>query len=325
MNAPTVSTASRLPAGSLVSIIVPSYNQGRFIRETLTSILAQSYRPLEVLVIDGASSDQTVEVLKTFSETGEVRWWSEPDSGVVEAVNKGFARAQGAVGAIQSADDAYLPEAVARAVNVLTARPELGLVFGDVVKTDAEGREVSRTQLPPFSLEAVLSLETWIPQPSAFFRMDLAKALGGWRAEVPYAPDTDLWFRMMFQAGVGKLDTPLALRRMHAAQRDKQGDNIIRDYRRVLADLAPLQTGPRRLKRAAAAGMLLMENRYRYAESGWPKLGRNWAAVVLWPALVRRLGLSGLLPGWMAFVRWGSRVRRGLRAWRTRPGCGARV
>src|SRR5437773_2348908 len=103
----------------LVSVIVPSFNQGKYIRETIDSILAQDYRPLEVLVIDGASTDETLDVLRSYADRPELRWWSERDAGVVDAVNKGLARASGEIVAIQSSDDLYVPGAVAAAVEAL--------------------------------------------------------------------------------------------------------------------------------------------------------------------------------------------------------------
>src|SRR2546423_361332 len=99
----------------LLSIVIPSYNQGAYIRETLESIFAQDYRPIEVLVLDGASSDETVDVLKSF-DAPELQWWSEKDRGVVDAVNKGLARASGEIVAIQSSDDAYAPAAFSAAI-----------------------------------------------------------------------------------------------------------------------------------------------------------------------------------------------------------------
>lgn len=84
-----------LPERPLVSIVVPSYNQGRFIRDTIDSILDQDYRPLKIHVIDGASTDETAEVLRSYGNIPELDWVSEPDSGVVEAVNRGFARVGG--------------------------------------------------------------------------------------------------------------------------------------------------------------------------------------------------------------------------------------
>jgi glycosyltransferase involved in cell wall biosynthesis len=246
----------------LVSIIIPSFNQGRFIRKTLESIIEQDYRPLEILVVDGASTDETVSVLREFSHRPELKWVSEPDSGVVDAVNKGFERATGVIAAIQSSDDFYLPGAVTAAVQALQADPSLAFIFGDIQKVDSAGIELSRSELGPFSLEDILALRTWIPQPSTFFRLKLAKELGGWRESVPYAADTDLWFRMAFQAPAVKLNRLMAGRRMHDAQRDKQGARITRDYHRMMAELHPHYASSPNLRRAAKAGCLRIASHY---------------------------------------------------------------
>ena len=181
----------------LVSVIVPSYNQGRFIRATLDSILGQDYRPMEVLVIDGGSQDETIDVLKSYGEVPELSWVSEKDNGVVHAVNKGFAKARGGIIAIQSSDDCYLPQAISQTVAEFRRDPAVGLIYGDTVKVDAAGNEVQRTRIGDYSSpEDLFLLKTWIPQPSAFFRREMLDTLGGWDARIPYAPDTDLWIRM---------------------------------------------------------------------------------------------------------------------------------
>lgn len=298
MSLPPAMPMPALTDSPLVSIIIPSFNQGRFIRKTLESILAQDYRPMEVIVIDGASTDETVDILRSYDKTPEVRWVSEPDSGVVEAVNKGFAQASGKIGAIQSSDDFYLPGAVRAGVEALGADPGLAFVFGDILKVDAEGRELMRTGLAGYRLEDVLSLKTWIPQPSTFFRMAVAKALGGWRESVPYAADTDLWLRMAFGGGARKLDRLMAGRTQHEAQRDRQGERIVRDYGRMLDQLAPLTVAPARMRRAAAAGRLLMANRYLSASGYWAHWGRLWWAALLYPPLFQRIDPWALLPCW---------------------------
>lgn len=281
----------------LVSIIVPSYNQGRFIRRTLESILSQDYRPIEIIVIDGASTDDTVAILKEYSHAPELQWISEPDSGVVEAVNKGFHKARGEIGAIQSSDDFYLPGAISAGVSALSANPELAFAFGDIAKVDAEGKELSRTQLPAYSLEAVLSLETWIPQPSTFFRMALAKSLGGWRKEVPYAADTDLWLRMALQAPAAKIPQLMAERSMHDGQRDGQGERIVRDYTLAIDTLPGLKTSPARIRGAAQAGKLLMASRYGKNPSEMVRAGRLWRAALSYSPLFRHYPLRAFVPG----------------------------
>jgi len=302
-------------ARPLVSIIVPSFNQGRFIRRTLQSILSQDYRPIEIIVMDGASTDETVAILEEFSSAPELQWVSEPDRGVVEAVNKGFARARGEFGAIQSSDDFYLPGAIGAGVAALESDPALAFVFGDIVKVDADGRELARTQLAPYSLEGVLTMETWIPQPSTFFRMALAKTLGGWREEVPYAADTDLWLRMALQAPARKIDRLMAERSVHEAQRDTQGKRIVRDYTRAIETLPGLDATPARVRRAARAGTLLMANRYDADAGAFARAGRLWRAVMHMPVLAGRIPWQAFLPfalDWRSLARAVAR-RVGLR------------
>ncbi|MBK1645081.1 hypothetical protein CKO25_10535 [Thiocapsa imhoffii] len=295
----------------LVSIIIPSYNQGRFIRTTLESILAQDYRPLEVVVVDGASSDETLDVLHDYDCVAEIRWVSEPDDGVVDAVNKGFARARGELAAIQSSDDYYLPGAVSAGVAALTSDEGLGFVFGDIMKVDADGFELGRTSLAPYSLENVIAVRTWIPQPSTFFRLALARELGGWRESVPYAADTDLWLRMAFRARASKLDCLMAARTMHEAQRDQHGERILRDYNRMLDELEPLAQSGWRLRRAAAAGRLRMAARYGTSAGYWAGWRRQIRALWLHPASFRDVDPMSLVPGWYP-------VRGKLDVWRRR-------
>lgn len=292
-------------ARPLVSIIVPSYNQGRFIRRTLESILTQDYRPLELIVIDGGSADETVSILEEFSSAPELQWVSERDSGVVEAVNKGFARARGEIGGIQSSDDFYLPGAIRAGVEALQADRNLAFVFGDIAKVDADGKEISRSQLAPYSLESVLTMGTWIPQPSTFFRMDLAQELGGWREEVPYAADTDLWLRMALTRPARKIDRLMAERTMHEAQRDKQGARIVRDYARCIDTLPGMDAADDRIRRAARAGKMLMANRYEPDLGEWQRTRRLWRAAIDYPPLFSRYPVRSFVPG-------GDRLRSGL-------------
>lgn len=293
----------------LVSIIVPSFNQGRFIRRTLESIFSQDYQPLQVIVIDGASKDDTVEVLRSFDGTPGFEWVSEPDSGVVEAVNKGFARSRGVIGGIQSSDDFYLPGAIRAGVAALQEDAALAFVFGDIAKVDADGMELARSHLAPYALKAVLTMETWIPQPSTFFRMDLAKALGGWRNAHPYAADTDLWMRMALQHPARKIDRLMAQRSMHEAQRDTQGQKILRDYSGMVDSLMP-QFAAKGLSGAARAGKLLMANRYVPASNEIARTGRLWRAALSCPSILKRQPISALIPGGYQCRAAASRVAR---------------
>jgi glycosyltransferase involved in cell wall biosynthesis len=114
----------------LVSIAVPSFNQGRFIEETLRSCLEQHYRPIEIVVQDGGSTDGTISVLRSL-DAPELSWISESDEGVVDAVNKGLRRARGDILSIQSSDDLFLGGAIEAAVEALFHDPTIGLVYGE--------------------------------------------------------------------------------------------------------------------------------------------------------------------------------------------------
>jgi Glycosyl transferase family 2. len=229
--------------------------------------------------------------------------------GVVEAVNNGFAMAKGDICAIQSSDDLYLSGAVERAVRELVDNPALGLVFGDIIKIDADGNERMRSIMKPFSLEKVLSVRTWIPQPGGFFRLSLAEKLGGWRESVPYAADTDMWMRILLKADAKKIDVFMAKRRIHPNQRDIHGDRIIRDYSQMIKDLFDIYNAPSHLRPAADAGVLMMTNRYNYDEGEKVKIQRLRKALKLYPPLKDQLILPSRIPGVECVRSFARRVR----------------
>ncbi len=292
----------------LVSIIVPSFNQGRFIRETIDSILGQDYRPLEVLVIDGASKDETVDVLKSYTAP-ELQWWSEPDRGVVDAVNKGFARATGAVIGIQSSDDTYLPGAISAAVAALSEEPSLGLVYGDTEYMDSESRVYGRTHLPPFDLAAYVGKQTYVPQPSAFFTMAAASAAGPWRAEVSYAADAEFFLRIATCHGVRKIDRLLSRYRHHEEQRDRAGLRVAHDWELAVRSWLERERPTADVRRLAEIGIHLTRARY-LSDEQWPRRTFElYRAAVLAPSIVlgrdfpRRELIPGRTPIWKALSR----------------------
>ena len=298
-----------LHARPLVSVIVPSFNQGRFIGETILSALAQDYRPIEVLVMDGGSTDQTLTVLQGFEHAPELRLQSEPDEGVVDAVNKGLKKARGEILAIQSSDDVYLPGAITAAVEALRVHPEAGMVFGDVEHIDEQSRVTGRDVLPAFALAEYLGRLTYVPQPSAFFRAKAARRIGGWRPEVSYTADADYWIRIALQYPVIKLDRMMARYRYHPGQRDEHVDRILRDWERMVADLSIGSPMSAKLRRFARMGVHLA--RYRYArEADWPARTRHLYAAALanpgaiaHPAFPKRELLPGRTPIWATLSR----------------------
>lgn len=296
----------------LVSIIIPSYNQGRFIGETIDSILAQDYRPIEVLVLDGASKDETVDVLRGYGDA--IQWWSEPDKGVVDAVNKGLARAAGTIQAIQSSDDTFLPGAISAAVKAFEADPSLGLVYGDVEYIDAASRHIGGTTLPPFDLGGYLAKFLFIPQPSAFFTKSAADRVGGWRAEISYAADAEFYLRIATIAPVRKLDLQLGQYRYHEEQRDRIGGRISRDWEAAVRAWIEREQPPRALRRRAELGIHLTHAHY-LSDAQWPRRTLElYRAALIAPSVIARADFPRreLIPGRTPIWKFLSRVKRAM-------------
>jgi glycosyltransferase involved in cell wall biosynthesis len=304
-----------LTARPLVSVIVPSFNQGKFIRETIDSILAQDYRPLEVLVCDGGSQDETLSVLESYQGVAELRWRSEPDKGVADAVNKGMSKVRGQIVAIQSSDDLYLPGAISAAVEYLIAHDDVALVYGDVELINEHSECIGRDVLTAFDLKHYLGRFTYIPQPCAFFRAAMIEEIGGWRHEVSYVADADFWFRIAVRHRVAKMDKLMARYRYHPEQRDTQKARIARDWEKAIDDLMNEADLDRATRRFARMGIYLAKYRYT-PESDWLKrtrylyqaAGANPRAL-LDDNFPKRELLVGREPIW----KFLSRIKRGLR------------
>lgn len=290
---PAVSEAGRNP---LISVIVPSFNHGQYLRRCIDSILAQDYRPLEILVVDGASTDDTVQVLQSYAHVPELRWSSEPDNGPADAVNKGLARARGEIAGIQSSDDYYLPGAIQPVAALFKAQPGLGLVYGDVQTVNVAEQVQSIWQRPAHSNALCIALCVCIPQSSAFFSLKLARDLGGWRANY-HTADWDLWIRMMFRAPVKKIDRVLSAWRTYPGQRTKARRKVFDDFRRMIDESEDIRSGDFRVRLAARAGKQLIGISFNRGGI-WSRLGYLLAAATLYPPIWRHVpGKLWMLPG----------------------------
>ena len=196
----------------LVSIVTPSYNMGRFLEETIQSVLSQDYPSVEYIVMDGGSTDGTLEILERYR--GRLEFHSAPDRGTADAINKGFERSHGSVFAYLNADDTYLPGAIAAAVDALYSHPEAGAVYGEAYWVD----EASRVLQPYPSRDynaSLLEQECFICQPAAFVRREAFELAGRMDAGLQYAYDYDLWIRLSRLYPMRKIEAVLATSRMH--------------------------------------------------------------------------------------------------------------
>ena len=199
----------------LVSIITPSFNQSRYLEETIQSVLAQTYPHIEYWIIDGGSTDGSVDIIRRFA--GRLAGWvSEPDRGQTEAINKGFARANGEILAWINSDDTYEPQAVAEAVDYLTAHPETGLVYGDCNYIDENSRVIGRFPAAQTDLARLRRGYVHVPQQSAFFRAALWRQVGPLDPSFYFAMDYDLWVRLAGVAGVEYVRRLWANFRLHS-------------------------------------------------------------------------------------------------------------
>jgi glycosyltransferase involved in cell wall biosynthesis len=160
-----------------VSIVTPSFNQGHFIEETIRSVLLQGYPDLEFVIMDGGSTDGTLDIIRKY-EPWITQWVSQPDGGQTRAINHGWSRTTGPILAYVNSDDCYLPGAVAAAALEFCRAPSLAMVYGTASLVDESGSEVGRWEARPFDLKVMLTSGSIVPQPATFFAREAVSSLG---------------------------------------------------------------------------------------------------------------------------------------------------
>jgi glycosyltransferase involved in cell wall biosynthesis len=179
----------------LVSIITPSFNQGRFLEQTMRSVLEQDYPRIEYIVIDGGSADNSVAIIEKYA--AKLAYWvSERDKGQTDALNKGFSKAHGDILAWVNSDDAYTPGAVSAAVAYLQAHPDIGMVYGDLDFINENDRVIGRFNAAQTDLARLRRGFVHIPQPAAFFRAEHWCKVAPLDPSFYFAMDYDLWVRL---------------------------------------------------------------------------------------------------------------------------------
>lgn len=178
----------------LVSIITPSFNQAAFLEETILSVLSQDYPAIEYWVVDGGSSDGSVEIIKRYAHKLS-GWVSEKDAGQADAINKGLRWAKGDILAWINSDDLYRPGAISSAVAKLRGNPEVGLVFSDVDSIDNDGQIFNRMRYGHWQLADLMTFNI-IGQSSVFFCRSALEEAGYLDPSYHYLLDHQLWLRM---------------------------------------------------------------------------------------------------------------------------------
>lgn len=183
----------------LVSIVMPTRNHARFIRAAIDSVLQQSYPHVELIVMDGASTDNTVEILQGYGD--RIRWISEPDRGQTDAINKGMALVKGEVLAYLNSDDILLPDALQKAVAFFKVYPECDMVYGNADYIDIDGKVTGAYATAEYSFERLMQ-DCCVCQPAAFWRRRIAERVGPFNAELQTAMDYEYWLRIANSGGI---------------------------------------------------------------------------------------------------------------------------
>jgi len=220
----------------LVSIITPSYNQANFLEETIRSVLDQGYPNLEYIIVDGGSTDGSLEIIQKYAD--RLAWWvSEPDQGQTDAINKGFSQAKGEILAWLNSDDTYLPAAVAEAVGYLQAHPEIGTVYGDANLIDDEGNVIGKFPAKQTDHRRLMRGYVHVPQQATFFRAELWRKVGPLDPTFFFAMDYDLWVRLSQYAPLKYYPRLWANFRLHGGAKSIEADDrcwpeMVRVHRR---------------------------------------------------------------------------------------------
>jgi glycosyltransferase involved in cell wall biosynthesis len=319
----------------LVTVVTPSYNHARFIAATIESVLSQEYPNVEYLIIDGASTDGTAEVVSRYAD--RLTFVSEPDRGQSHAINKGFARARGAYVAWLNSDDVFLPGAIGAAVDALRAHPDAGAVYGEGFQIDEAGNVISRFAVTQqFNLWKLLNVSDYILQQTVFFRRSVFDEVGWLDEDLHYGMDWEILMRIglrhplvyvphdmgsireypaakSFAGGAARARELAAIMRRHTHKRFPPGmfvygmpTYVAAVNRRIAAamrgPLAPF--GARLQRRVVALGNQIVGSIVRHAQ-GWYTDG--WAAprarFTFQPGAGRNLAMDVALPGWAPIAR----------------------
>jgi len=223
-----------------ISVVTPSLNQGQYIEECIKSVLFQNYPNFEHIIIDGGSSDQTIQILKKYPH---LIWISEPDNGQSDALNKGFRMATGDIVGWLNADDRYLPGTFYKVAHYMKLHPEVDIVYGDYRFIDEKGRVTQIRKELDFDLFMLKYLHIlYIPSTATFFRKKIFEDGNFLRLDFHYAMDYEFFLRLALKGyKFGHLREILAEFRWHpmsksslAAKKQKE------EQERALQELDPL-------------------------------------------------------------------------------------
>jgi len=213
------SSLSTIDNTPIITIIIPSYQQGEYIEHTIKSLINQNYSNLEIIVVDGGSKDETINIIKKYDSF--LTWWcSEKDDGQAHAINKGFSKGSGQIMAWLNSDDMLMPDTLKRVANFFQQNQKVDVVYGHRILIDERNREIGRWTLPHHN-DRMLSWMFTIPQETVFWRREMWDKIGCQLDEnFKFAMDWDLLIRFRDRgATIIRLPYYMGLFRIHASQK----------------------------------------------------------------------------------------------------------
>jgi glycosyltransferase involved in cell wall biosynthesis len=294
-------TAGRVSDTPILTVITPSFNQGRFLTETIESVLNQGIPGLEYIIVDGGSTDESVEVIKKYEH--HLAWWvSEKDRGQSHAINKGLEKATGRFIAYLNSDDVYLPGALHSALDMLT-RTGSRWVAGGVIGFGSEEMQVHEWHRPkvPETLLDCLTSRFQAAQPGHVWSREMLASVGGFDESFRYLFDINLYASLLARGEhCVPLDRPLAGYRFHASSKTvAEGSLFEVEWDRIRDYFVP--TLPLHERIVARHRLAMRRSGARYTQAAREQAGGHRAearatfasAVSLYPpSLLSRSGLG---------------------------------
>lgn len=180
----------------LASVVVPSFNSERFLEQTLQSLFNQDYENVEILVIDGGSTDGTVNIIKKYKN--RIAYWiSEKDNGQSDALNKGFKKANGEVVGWLCSDDLLYNDSISLVAEEFSKDSEVGIVYGDIDQIRADGHIFRKIKYKPLTADYILNVHHPVPQQGSFYRRSLLEKVGFLNESLHQVMDYDLFIKLL--------------------------------------------------------------------------------------------------------------------------------
>ena len=247
-----------------VSIITVCFNSAATLEGTILSVLSQDYRDIEYIVVDGGSTDNSVDIIKKYGSK-LAYWVSEKDSGQADAINKGFARATGDIVAWLNSDDYYLAGTVSAAVKIFEENPDVVLVYGNMLAVDEHGKTFNILNYKQLTLEDLICFQI-IGQPAVFMRRSTLQKTGGLDSTFHFLLDHHLWIRLAQQGRILHVNQTWAAARYHAEAKNRaKAAEFGREAFRILENVEQdgnLASIFARINRRARASAHRVDSRY---------------------------------------------------------------